>query len=1054
MLKKIIRRLSFHRFLEAIVQKPVTIILTISLVSVVFAWQIPKLSFKTSVYDLQIDNFPETARYEEFKKMFGSDEIIRIVIKAENVFDDLTFKKISQLSEAVSEIEGVRRVISLPVIKKAIDVSDSWDLEKFFTVVSQVQLFQKNIFSADRKTTALTLVLQNEADLEQIIQSINKLITEIPRNLTLYQIGMPLVSQALAQLTQKDFVYLPPLTFFMIGFVLLILFRRFRYVFIPFTCVGLALIWTFGLMALIKIPLSMLTMIVPVFLIAVGTAYCLHIVSEYIACSNKAESPRDAVLATFAYIYFPTSLAVLTTIIGLGSLLVNRIPAIREFAIFSCFGMLSILVISLSFIPAVLTLIPLPNNPKKESEKSKFILPIIKRIVDCNLNRQRLVLPIIAIFTLICLFGILRLQVETNPVGYFRENTPVKRNFEDIYQVLSGSFPVNIVMGHKESDYFENPEHVAEITRLQTFLEKLPGVDKTISFADYMQLVNFALNQFDPKFYVLPEEGFEVRMVINNFPAMLGQDLFDRFMNTDLSKTNIVLLTHISSSRAFLDLRAKILEFTSQNFSKDINWEVTGFGISISASSHQLTNGQIKSLSITMVLVFAIMFLLFLSSKVGLIAIVPNLFPIIVTFGIMGWLGIELSMVTSLIASIAIGLAVDDTIHYLVRYNKEFQKDLDDKRALKETLTHVGRPIIFTTITISLGFAILFFSSFKPTAVFGIMMIITMFSALVGDLILLPSLMQHVELVTLWDLVRLKLGKEPRYGIPLFKGLSRTQVHYIIIAGALKKYDAGEIIFNKGDPSDSMYTVVSGALAALDPQTDDQSCQLQGSQKIMNRMKKGDILGEMGLLRSVPRSATVMATEPVELLQINWKMIQRLQWLYPPAVQKLLLNLLTGVCDRLEKVSQFLVDIKKTDDATGYYNRENFLAILETELHRAKRYDDDLSLCFIKFTHSVHSNLNYQSQERILQVMCNSMSKIFRVFDTVGRFQAQMFAILMPQTPLEEAQLLCKRLQVDASDELFKNDGMHIKIRLGLSTKKAGEDCDASGLINKAMAAF
>ena len=385
MLKKIIRRLSFHRFLEAIVQKPVTIILTISLVSVVFAWQIPKLSFKTSVYDLQIDNFPETARYEEFKKMFGSDEIIRIVIKAENVFDDLTFKKISQLSEAVSEIEGVRRVISLPVIKKAIDVSDSWDLEKFFAVVSQVQLFQKNIFSADRKTTALTLVLQNEADLEQIIQSINKLITEIPRNLTLYQIGMPLVSQALAQLTQKDFVYLPPLTFFMIGFVLLILFRRFRYVFIPFTCVGLALIWTFGLMALIKIPLSMLTMIVPVFLIAVGTAYCLHIVSEYIACSNKAESTRDAVLATFAYIYFPTSLAVLTTIIGLGSLLVNRIPAIREFAIFSCFGMLSILVISLSFIPAVLTLIPLPNNTKKEGEKSNFILPIIKRIVDCNL---------------------------------------------------------------------------------------------------------------------------------------------------------------------------------------------------------------------------------------------------------------------------------------------------------------------------------------------------------------------------------------------------------------------------------------------------------------------------------------------------------------------------------------------------------------------------------------------------------------------------------------------------------------------------------------------
>ena len=106
----------------------------------------------------------------------------------------------------------------------------------------------------------------------------------------------------------------------------------------------------------------------------------------------------------------------------------------------------------------------------------------------------------------------------------------------------------------------------------------------------------------------------------------------------------------------------------------------------ISESSHQLTSGQIKSLSITMVLVFAIMYLLFLSSKVGLVAIVPNLFPIIVNFGIMGWLGIELSMFTSLIASVAIGLAVDDTIHYLVRYNSEFRQDLDDKRALRETI--------------------------------------------------------------------------------------------------------------------------------------------------------------------------------------------------------------------------------------------------------------------------------------------------------------------------------------------------------------------------------
>ncbi len=243
----------------------------------------------------------------------------------------------------------------------------------------------------------------------------------------------------------------------------------------------------------------------------------------------------------------------------------------------------------------------------------------------------------------------------------------------------------------RQADFFENPKHLADIARLQEFLDQLPGVDKTVSFADYLKLVNYVLNRFEADYYRLPEEAFEVRILFNNYATILGEDMLTRFMSPDFSKTNIVLLTHISSSQRFLQLRDQTLAFVKQHFSKDLEWEVTGLGMVIAASSHQLTIGQIKSLSITLVLVFGIMFILFLSSKVGLIAILPNLFPIIINFGIMGWFGIELSMVTSLIASIAIGLAVDDTIHYLVRYNREFKKDLDDKRAIRDTLQHVGR---------------------------------------------------------------------------------------------------------------------------------------------------------------------------------------------------------------------------------------------------------------------------------------------------------------------------------------------------------------------------
>ena len=1044
---------SYVDYLQKIVRRPAAVVFITLAITIIFATQVPRLSFKTSIYDLEIENLPETVRYDAFKKLFGSDEIIRIVVKAGDVFEPLTFAKIGEIADMVSKIDGVRRVISLPGIKQAVDLSGNWSLDKFFTVISHVQLFKKYLFSSERKTTALTLVLNTDADPERVIRGVEQVLAAAPKDLSLYQVGMPLVSQALMQFTANDFFRLPPITFMLIAAILLFLFRKIQYVLIPLGCVTLALIWTFGLMALIKVPLSMLTMIVPVFLIAVGTAYCLHIVTEYLACLQHADSSRSASISTFSNIYFPTYLAVLTTIVGLGSLLINRIPAIREFALFSCFGMLSLLAITLVFLPAALTFLPMPAQTQQTgSESSKIFHWFIVKIIDLNLNRQKIVLPILAGLVLFCAFGVLRLRVETNPVGYFKDDTPVIRQFHDIYRDLSGSFPINVTVESKDADFFEDPQNVAEIERLQSFLETLPGVDKTISFADYMKLVNYALNDFDPNFYALPAEGFEARMVINNYATMLGEDMFTSFMSQNLSQANIVLLTHLSSSREFLKTRDEIIEFAKQNMPKDLAVDATGFGIVISASSHQLTNGQIKSLSLTMILVFAIMFTLFLSFKVGLIAIVPNMFPIVINFGIMGWLGIELSMVTSLIASIAIGLAVDDTIHYLFRYNREFKRDLDSNRALSETLKQVGRPIVFTTVTICVGFSILMFSSFKPTAVFGIMMAITMLSALVGDLILLPSLMQHVELVTLWDLVRLKLGQEPAKGIPLFKDLSRTEIHYLIMAGSLKKIGAGEVLFRKGDPSNSMYTIISGAMDVLDSVNDDAACLGATSERLINRMRAGDVLGEMGLLRSAPRSATVVACEPVELLPINWAMIKRLQWLYPPTARKFMYNLLTILCGRVERLTTCLAEVKILDDATGLCNRENFVKLLDGEIHRSRCYQNRLSVCLMKVEFkNADLTLDLWQREKIMQSISATLIQNVRTFDVLGRCDRQLFGLYFPQTPEEEAREICQRLQNDLQTKRYDNDGLQLKISLGLTDLDMDAEDTANGLLEKAV---
>lgn len=1057
-------RLNLHRMVrffspadrtEAMLRHRPAVLGAIALLTLLWAAFIPNLTFKTSIHDLVIENLPETARYEAFKSIFGSEEIIRIVIKCDDVYDTLNFQKIAQLEDASAAIPGVQRVIGLAGIRKAVDLAGSWPMDQFAAFVSGADLFRDNLVSGDHRTTLITLVLKADADQNEVIDAVQQLIIEDSDSaLHLYQIGMPLISQALAQFTRNDFLRLPPITFLLITVVLLVLFRSVIYALVPLSCVILCLVWTFGMVALLGVPLSILTMIVPIFLIAVGTAYCLHILAEYRATAQTNGTTINATTVTFTKTTLPTLLAILTTVLGLASLFVNRISAIREFALFACLGMLAFMILVLTYLPVIVSFIPTRKNvPAGNTASASFMDRIIGWIVALNLHHQRKTLAVLAIIALFAGAGLLRLRVETNPVGYFKEDTQVVKHFNDIYQHLSGSFPVNILMASAAEDYFEDAQHIADIEKLQHFLDAQPGVDKTLSFTDYLKLVNYVSNRFDPAYYKLPEKSWELRMLINAYKSLLGMDMFNAFMGPTLSQANILLLTHISSSRDFLNLRQTIIRHVDEAMPNDLTWDVTGFGIVISASSHHLVAGQLKSFVLTMVMIFIIMFGLFLSAKVGLIAIAPNLFPIVINFGLMGWLGIELSMATSLIASIAIGLAVDDTIHYLVRFNREFRIDLDDRRALKETITHIGRPIIFTSLTIATGFVILAFSGFKPTAIFGTMMVGTMFSALIGDLVLLPILIQRVELVTLWDLVRIKMGGDTGLGIPLFRGLSRAEAHSIIMAGTLKTVNSGEVLFYKGDTSESMYAIISGHFDVIDY---DPTCTLndhEGIQKCIAKISTGDILGEMGLLRGAPRSATVVATEDSELLPINWKVIQRLQWLYPPTAQKFFVNMMGILCDRVERLTVCLAQESLVDDLTGLKNRKGFARCLEQEANRARRLGQSLQMAVIEFTffdnNDGHST---EMKNRLFRSIGEAFTSGIRRCDLISRIDTDLFAMLIAAASEQETRQIRARLQekIDVLKAQF-NPSVDFAMIFRVATLNVAGDLDGEQVIDRAL---
>jgi len=430
----------------------------------------------------------------------------------------------------------------------------------------------------------------------------------------------------------------------------------------------------------------------------------------------------------------------------------------------------------------------------------------------------------------------------------------------------------------------------------------------------------------------------------------------------------------------------------------------------------------------------------------------------VISFGVMGWFGIPLSMATSLIASIAIGLAVDDTIHYLVSYNREFKGDLNKEKALSNTVRSMGKPIIFTTVTIGLGFSVLMFSHFKPTAIFGLLMVITMFSALVADLVPLPSLMLHVELVTIWDLLKLKLGKDPQKGIPLFKGLSRTQVHYILMAGALKTHESGTIIFKKGEVSDSMYAVISGELEVVDLAEEDLKDGNQGSKRIISILKSGDVVGEMGMIRSCRRSATVIASKGAELLQINDRMIRRLQWLYPPTAHRFFYNLMTILCDRLEKLTRCYLDETVTDGLSGLYTRDFFISMLEKEIARARRYKAPLSVFVLSLDNlsALISRYGHRAGDRLIAETGRLLKQQAGKTDFLCRYDSSRFAGMLTHTAGQEARALCDRIKTLLTSSLVQveSEPIQIKVSFGVAVLDPESDRDMKGLLSDAVQAL
>jgi hypothetical protein len=393
---------------------------------------------------------------------------------------------------------------------------------------------------------------------------------------------------------------------------------------------------------------------------------------------------------------------------------------------------------------------------------------------------------------------------------------------------------------------------------------------------DHVKLLNRSLTG-DPEAFRIPDDPELVKQLL----VFGGGEEIEGLADSLFHSVNLVARARVDDSAAVSDLVSRI-ESRLEELPLPLQARVTGNGVLLNRTLDQIARSQLESLGAAVFVVYLILCALFTSFRVGLQALLPNVLPILVYFGVLGLSGVPLGPATSLIACIALGIAIDDTVHYLVRFNAEARRTASEELAVGRALHAVLRPVTFTSLTLCAGFLVLTTSELRSQAQFGALTALTLGVAWVVDVTLTPALCAGVRIVSLWDVLRLDLGPEPHRSIPLFAGLKDREARTFALMADIVDLEAGRLVIREGEEGSDMFVVIDGALSAW--------VDREGGRRELAKFGRGDLFGETGHFGQ-RRTANVETLSRVRLLRFEDDDLERLLRRYPRVAAHVYRNL-------------------------------------------------------------------------------------------------------------------------------------------------------------------
>jgi predicted RND superfamily exporter protein len=799
-----------NRIITFILRRPRAIISMLVVLSAFFAYGLWRgVQLDVSPLGFVERDGQARADFETARKNFGPDDYLVVAAVCNDVFAPANTARLRDLHDRIAKTKGVAEVLSLvnaPYARSSggvvsaesllecgmrnaecglqnelIRQSTIGDKNSAFRIphpafersaIDEIRrlatgdrLYVGNLVSADSDAAALNILLKS--DLPTATRHvITHRIYDLARGAGFDQVyfaGDPFTQWRSTEAVKGDLRLFLPLTLVFIALLLWLCFRSFIVVALLLSAIGLGLLWLMGLMAWFESHFTILALMLPTLMVAIGCSYMVHVINQ-IGISQRGAgnrergigsgesgiggdtqsptphsplpTPRSAIEDALRFISLPVIVSALTIIAGFLSLAFTAIPAIRSTAIYSAIGAAFTMILSLTFIPAAMALMGERAMRFRVGLTGGMVrrLEGVGRWATSNQTPLYIMTAVLVAFSAV---GASRIVIDIDYFHFSKPNSETSVGLAEVNKRLSGAINFDIIVEGKGAGAIETPEVLRRIAELQSFAETRKsangqGVDRTLSVVDFVKHVNRAFHDNDQRHYELPSDKGVIDELLSD------RDRLRQFLTPDGRIARILVRSNLSGSQAMAGAIREI-EARGRELLPEFRVFATGTFVMLNRTSDQIAGEQLLSVSIALVTIYLTLSALFGSLRVGFTALVPNLIPILFFFGFMGWRGVELNLTTSLVASVVLGLAVDNSVQFIARFRRAQVGTADLRESILESMRLSGRPIIYANVALAATFAIFCFSNFKPIASFGLLSAVTIIGCLIEDLVLLPA---------------------------------------------------------------------------------------------------------------------------------------------------------------------------------------------------------------------------------------------------------------------------------------------------------------------------